>query len=480
MLIGALALLGFVCDGIAKSPASLTSTDIEALGTQTRDWVAKRRKKRKAQGKRRGKKRKKGRTKAQEEATEAADALFDTTAPSGGGEAPPPPEPAADEGPDVLDLSTSAADTEAARKELLLGPGTDAEAKGGKGKKGKKKGEYDFGGGLDLDLGEEGFSFGGELADFGVDLDIASAERDRFDAALDMMSDEDFSAAAIEFRFFLEDPKFAEFKSEAEYQLAKAFYKIGFLEPALTRFKSILEQGPSHRRYRKSVEWLFFISRKMADETPVLAELARFRNVTFPKAYRNEYSYLLTKYLFIQAEAFELERLQQEQLMRGKASKAATIDFSAVSDALEEGGFDFSGGSDGGFDFSAAAGGGGGFDFGGGGSFDFGGGSGGAEEAIDEDAPVREEAPQTADEALRQGLDLITEVNKESKWYPRSKYLEGLLNYLGGHDQEAVNAFQEVVRVLNPREADRLDPKLREMAFLSLARIHYGYKQFNR
>ncbi|MBI3180213.1 MAG: hypothetical protein HYZ27_11155 [Deltaproteobacteria bacterium] len=36
------------------------------------------------------------------------------------------------------------------------------------------------------------------------------------------------------------------------------------------------------------------------------------------------------------------------------------------------------------------------------------------------------------------------------------------------------------MRVLNPREGARLDPKLREMAFLSLARIHYGHKQFEK
>ena len=72
------------------------------------------------------------------------------------------------------------------------------------------------------------------------------------------------------------------------------------------------------------------------------------------------------------------------------------------------------------------------------------------------------------------------QVDKDSKFYPRAKYLEGLLAYSNGADQKAVEAFQEVVRILNPHTGTRLDPKLRDMSFLSLARLHYGYKQFDR
>jgi outer membrane protein assembly factor BamD (BamD/ComL family) len=497
-IIALVALLGWSTDGLAVPVIVAGAATADAGGGGT--WVAKKKKKKRKKRKRR----KKRRTKEQQEASDAADSLFDSSAPGGAAPAPdaqpsPTDEPAAGEAP-VLDLSGAAEETDAARQELLLGPQEEPE-KGKKGKKGKKKDEFDFGGGLELDLGgEESFDFG--LEEFDVGFEVASAERERFDTALDMMSDEDFEAAALEFRFFLEDPTYAEFRPESQYQLAKALYKLGFLEPSLKRFKEILDQGPSHRRYRKSVEWLFFISRKMADETPVLAELARFRNVTFPKAYRNEYRYLLSKYLFIQAERFEVERMQEQQLARGKQSKSSQFDFSALGEQLEEGSLDFSeggldfggggegggfdfggggGGEGGGFDFGGGGGGGegGGIDFGGGGAMDFGGGKP-APGAIDEDAPVREELPTTAEEAIRQGLALITEVKEGSKWYPRAKYLEGLLSYLGGEDQDAVNAFQEVVRVLDPRKASNLDPKLREMAFLSLARIHYGYQQFNR
>lgn len=281
--------------------------------------------------------------------------------------APSPSPAAAPVTAPVLDLSDVQTDSETAKQELLQATpeATAEDKKDKKGKKGKKAAGFDFGGGVEIDFGGgDQVDFGSELAGFDIQLNISSAERERVEKALDLMSDENYTAAALEFAYFLDEPKFAEFKPESEYQLAKALYKLGFVEGALRRFRAILEQGTGHARYKKSVEWLFFISRKVADETPVLAELARFRNVTFPKAYRNEYRYLLSKYLFVQAQRFEVERLQQEQLARGKKSTQG-IDFSALEQAAAEGeGFDF---SKAGFDFGSEGGGGGGFDFGGGG-----------------------------------------------------------------------------------------------------------------
>jgi tetratricopeptide (TPR) repeat protein len=402
----------------------------------------------------------------------------------------------------VLDLSNLKTDDAAAKQELLQAtPEKKPEEKKAKNKKG---GGFDFGGGAAVDLGgKDAIDFGGDLGGFDVQLNVSSAERQRVDKAMAMVADENYAGAALEFAYFLQDPKFAEFKQESEYQLAKSLYKLGFLDGSLKRFKAILEQGPTHARYKKSVEWLFFISRKTADETPVLAELARFRNVTFPKAYRNEYRYLLAKYLFVQAQRFESDRMTEIELARGKKSTDG-IDFGALAEASKSDGFDFSQAAGSGLDFSAAAAdnsgamdfgsgsasAGGGMDFGGGssGGFDFGGGGGNAAGGFDfgagaktaQGTPVRNAAPSNEQEAVAQGLDFVTQVDRESKFYPRAKYLEGLLDYIEGRDPQAVTAFQEVVRVLNPRIGVRLDPKLREMAFLSLARIHYGHKQFDK
>ena len=440
----------------------------------------------------------------------------------------PPPAPAAPAGGDagILDLSapTSEAATEKAKQELLQGP-AKPKPKEKHGKAGKGSLSFDFGGGAAAsgDAGG-GFDFGSEeqsALNLGG-VNVQSAEHDRFEAALSMMSDEDYGKASLEFKFFLSQNAYVEFHQESEYQLGKALYQLGFLEAALKQFQAILEQGPTHKRYRKAVEWLFFMSRRTADQTPVLAQLARFRNVSFPKAYRNEYNYLLAKYLFVQADNFEVKRIQDEELARGKKSKEATLDFGAIANAIESpksdsmdfssiggagaldfgasgGGesLDFGAGSNPGLDFGGAVQSGGGLDFGGGaptgsgldfgapapdagGGLDFGGPAAPAADKSSKPMPTKSAAPTNAKEAVKQGLELVAQVAPESTFYPRAKYLEGLLQYIVGDDQKAVAAFQEVVRVLNPREGARLDPKLREMAFLSLARIHYGHKQFNR
>ncbi|MEO0811328.1 MAG: hypothetical protein AAFY60_00600, partial [Myxococcota bacterium] len=325
----------------------------DSLSEASADRVAQaqRRKKKRRKKKRR---RKRGKKKVEEEpaatetkkAEEKAPEVLDLSAPPPDAPAPPP----------VLDLST-VDDSESAKEELLQDPETSTEA--------QDEG-FDFGEAIDLgDLGSEGES--GEISFDELELDTATMggdtpEKARFDAAMELMSDEEFDGASMEFRYFLEDEKFAEFKDESQYQLAKALYKLGFLDASLKRFEEILNAGPAHGRFRKSIEWLFFISRKMADEMPVLAQLAKFRNVKFPKAYRNEFNFLMAKYLFLQANQFALDRQNAEQLAALKKGTEG-FDFTGLEQAVSSGdGFDFGGGGGG------EASGGGGFDFGGGGS----------------------------------------------------------------------------------------------------------------
>lgn len=466
-----------------------------AVGTEDgSDRLAQRKRRKKNNKKKR--RRKKQQKKQQDEAATAEPAGNEQSegeAPALDLNAPPPEAPAP---PPVLDLSTVESDSEAAKEELLADPATES-ASGEEG--------FDFGETVDLgDLGDEG----GEISFEELELDTATMgadtpEKARFDTAMEMMSDEEFASAAMEFRYFLEDDKFAQFKDESQYQLAKALYKLGFLDASLARFGEILNSGPAHGRFRKSIEWLFFISRKMADEMPVLAQLAKFRNVKFPKAYRNEFNFLMAKYLFLQANEFALARQNAEQLATLK-KQTEGFDFSGLEDAVSTGeGFDFGGQSGGGFDFGgggeeSASGGAAGFDFGGGGAsgesgggdggFDFGGGDdgggfdfgGGGTAEPAEQGVVRQELPTTEKEAIRLALDYVDQIEEQSRFYPDGTYLKGVLQYLDGTDQAAVESFQTVVRLLDPRTTDRLDPKLREAAFLQLARIHYEYKQFDR
>jgi tetratricopeptide (TPR) repeat protein len=61
--------------------------------------------------------------------------------------------------------------------------------------------------------------------------------------------------------------------------------------------------------------------------------------------------------------------------------------------------------------------------------------------------------------------------------YAKARFVEGLVQYAQGQDQPAVESFKEVVRLTNPRRGRAQDQRLRELAFLQLARIHYEHKQ---
>jgi len=85
-------------------------------------------------------------------------------------------------------------------------------------------------------------------------------------------------------------------------------------------------------------------------------------------------------------------------------------------------------------------------------------------------------------DAARQSLEearrLVAMVPAGSPFYPKAKYLEGLALYATGKPALAVESFKDVVRATNPRrEGTYYDPKLRELAFLQLARIHYEHRQ---
>lgn len=327
----------------------------------------------------------------------------------------------------------------------------------------------------------KGGSGGGLVFDFSdaaseLKIDVATPQKDRYDKAIDYTTDERWEAAAEQWITILDDKDSETFHRESEYQLAKATYKLGLYNAALARFQSIIQQGEQHPRYQKAVEWLFFISRKLVDETGVLEELAQFTNVQWPKKYRNEYRYLLAKYQYLRAYELEVQRLQEEQAEKYKKFTGA----GTASPAGGGGAMDFSGGG------GDAASGGGGMDFSmagdTGASFDFTEGAGvnkniGTMEFNVDEAEGKKTTEKLVD-VIADARKLLAQVPPASKYFPRGKYLEGLLNFLEGQDQFAVDAFRQVIRLLNPKKGAASDPKLRESAFLSLARAHYGYGQY--
>jgi outer membrane protein assembly factor BamD (BamD/ComL family) len=328
-----------------------------------------------------------------------------------------------------------------------------------------------------------------EVLDFGsADEDesasVAGNQKNRFafEQALSHMAATDYGKAADEFFRITSTPSLSAFHPESEYQLAKALYKAGLYGEAFQRFKFIIHQGPSHRRFQKSVEWLFRLSRVSSEQEPILRELARFRNMQFPEAYRDEYHYLLAKHFFFEARRYEKIDAFQNSGTQGP-----------VTEQDEEGELEFSGdasGDAGGpvleFKGSAAPDGEVIFDF-----------NGSAPAEVNDDVmefgsagqptgskvtsdPFRARAPESLAEAVSYSHHLIERVSPQSEFYPRSIYLTALLFYLVGEDQKAVETYRSLVALLHPSTGTFQDVSLRHMAFLSLARIHYEHEQFDK
>ncbi|MBN8231463.1 adventurous gliding motility protein GltC [Corallococcus macrosporus] len=102
---------------------------------------------------------------------------------------------------------------------------------------------------------------------------------------------------------------------------------------------------------------------------------------------------------------------------------------------------------------------------------------------------------ENADKSFEEVKRLALTIPRTDPFYPRAKYLEGLAFFRNGtaHKDAAakrgntdvmasVEAMKEVVRLTRPQagrtgEQAKLDKSLRELAFMQLARTHYGMQQ---
>jgi len=89
------------------------------------------------------------------------------------------------------------------------------------------------------------------------------------------------------------------------------------------------------------------------------------------------------------------------------------------------------------------------------------------------EAEMEEESQKSFAEAKR----LVMMVCNEDAYYAKTRYLEGALLFHEGAFATSLESFKEVVRAQNPRANPEADQQLRELAFMQLARTHYGHKQ---
>jgi hypothetical protein len=248
----------------------------------------------------------------------------------------------------------------------------------------------------------------------GLDVSGKSAANQRLETAKKLFGEKSYETAALAYAEILQDVNLAEGHEEARYQLAKTLAKMGLYHSSLSKFDEILSKGAQGTKYfHTSLEWLFYVGRRIVNEKVVLNQVARFSNESFPPAYQDKFYYLLAKYAFERGKALaEAGQTAESKKNYDEARRLASL----VKPT----------------------------------------GAG----------PVLPAAGVESDENPEGG-----------NVYAKAKFIEGMVLYGQGNQDGALEAFKEVVRLTNPRRAQGQDPKLRELSFLQLARIHYEHRQ---
>jgi hypothetical protein len=249
-----------------------------------------------------------------------------------------------------------------------------------------------------------------------LDGKTSGEAKKRLDAAKKLLNEKATETACLALDQILRDPRLASAHDEARFLRAKSLARLGLTWSALSAFDEILEKGPSGTRYfQASMEWLFWLSRKLPNEQPILARVARHAGQGVPPSFEDRVNYFLAKYEFERGRALaDAGRTGEAQGAWGEARRLA----SKVRDTDAR---------------QAAA----------------------RASAADRDAPRADQGDVFA----------------------RAKFIDGLVSYASGNDVPATDAFKDVVRLTNPKRGRPDDPELRELAFLQLARIHYQNRQ---
>jgi tetratricopeptide (TPR) repeat protein len=249
-----------------------------------------------------------------------------------------------------------------------------------------------------------------------LDPRASGAAKERLDAAKKLLDARDTEAAALALDEILRDPKLAQVHDEARYQRAKALARLGLHFSALAAFDEVLARGPSGTRFfHSAMEWLFWIAKRLPNEQPLLARVARYAAQGVPPTFEDRVNYVLARY------EFERGRALVEAGRSGEA-KAAWAEARRLAAKVKE--------------QLASAGG-----------------------------------------ALPQGASSDLPADTAGDAFARARFVDGLVTYAEGDDARAIEHFKEVVRLTSPKKSRGADPALRELAFLQLARIHYQNRQ---
>lgn len=330
--------------------------------------------------------------------------------------------------------------------------------------------------------------------DFGFEMMEGEVKDDasgRYDAAGQLLRQERYNEALAAYSEILSDAGLKKYHEDAEYDSAKALFRLGLHHAALDRYSAII-QNEKHRYLEKSREWVFFLARRMTDSYAAVTQIAQHTKMSdLPPESRDEFNYQLARYYLENSiqKSGEAEILTNKEEDKedgefdfsegdGKEDDPLKFKDEDISDGEPEEGFDFSGGDigpatkrranvrdrrlskkkpadDDALEFDMS--------------------EGEKAEVVEESV---EEKGLSATQNLAKALTHVEQVSTEYTFHAKALYLKGLILYAQEKFEPSVDAFQEVVRMTHPQTGSVAAPKLREMSFFSLARIHYQFEQF--
>jgi len=304
-----------------------------------------------------------------------------------------------------------------------------------------------------------------------------SVQRIRLDSAVTQFKEKRYGIAAAALYEMLGDTRVSEsLKDEAEYHLGKSLYRLKVYQAALHHFTNILSRGPDSSFYGPSLEWCLFIARKVVADEVVLNAVARYASYEFPAVYESEFRYLLSRFHYMRAvdlQATQAALVQgktrvEENTTGGKSFKGDLFGDGDDEDELEEAESQVKRKGKSGLSLGA----------------DIFGSDDDDEEEEEESAESKESTritPASLDDYQPQDhVDVATRhvmrVKPSSSFAARAKFVEAVLLYRSGKENDALESFKTVVR-MTKAGAPNENKRLRQLAFFQLARTHFGASQ---
>jgi tetratricopeptide (TPR) repeat protein len=102
-------------------------------------------------------------------------------------------------------------------------------------------------------------------------------------------------------------------KQRAEFFMGKALFNLKYYSASLSYFDRIVQTGPSHRYYQKTLQWLASLSRFLPESAGVLEKIGKYTKADLEQdaltEFRDELYYLLGRYFFTKSQFKEAKEL---------------------------------------------------------------------------------------------------------------------------------------------------------------------------